>query len=163
MMIETKRLLLREVSAGDAALLAGGLALPGQRWHDGYPLEGTRVAARMLLRAAEAGTSREGFGMFQMMADGVVVGDLGFHGAPNADGEVEIGYGIVPARRGEGLVSEAVRALAAWALAQPGVTAVVAETDEGHEASERVLRAAGFVSEPGAPGMRRFRLTRSPA
>jgi ribosomal-protein-alanine N-acetyltransferase len=36
-----------------------------------------------------------------------VVGDAGYIGPPGADGTIEIGYSVVPARRGRGYASEA--------------------------------------------------------
>jgi ribosomal-protein-alanine N-acetyltransferase len=59
-------------------------------------------------------------------------------------GEVEIGYGIVPTRQGRGYATEAVSTLASLALTMPDVVAVVASTDAGNVASQRVLEKAGF-------------------
>ena len=75
---------------------------------------------------------------------GTVVGDFCFKGLP-ADGKVEIGYGLRAGFCGNGFMTEAVKAVCAWALAQPGVTGVEAETDPGNRASQRVLSACGFL------------------
>jgi RimJ/RimL family protein N-acetyltransferase len=48
--------------------------------------------------------------------DGLAVGDAGFFGPPGGDGEVEIGYALVPSARGSALAVEAVALLAGWAL-----------------------------------------------
>ena len=151
-MLTTRRLQLAEVSPGLAEQLAAGIRAAGQHWAAGYPLDGTVVAASMqLLAAAAAGAHVAGFGMYQIIdrASGQVVGDMGFHGPPGEARAVEVGYGIVPARRGEGLASESLRALAAWALAQPGVDRVVARTGARHRSSQRVLlRSASAASAP---------------
>lgn len=76
--------------------------------------------------------------------DGTHVGDLCFKGL-GADGVAEIGYGIQQAHQGRGYATEAVDAAAAWALRDPRVTAVEAETEEGNLASGRVLEKCGFV------------------
>jgi len=76
--------------------------------------------------------------------DGAHVGDLCFKGF-GADGSVEIGYGIDEEYQGNGYATEAVNALAAWALRQPGVKRVEAETDPDNAASQRVLEKCGFV------------------
>ena len=81
---------------------------------------------------------------FIELKNGVPVGDLCFKGL-NADGSVEIGYGIPEENRGHGYASEAVLAAAAWALEQPGVTRVEAETEPENRASQRVLEKCGFV------------------
>lgn len=41
-------------------------------------------------------------------------------------------------------MTEAVRALCAWAQQQPGVRQITAETDPDNRASQRVLQKAGF-------------------
>jgi len=51
-----------------------------------------------------------------------VVGSIGFHGAPNEDGQVEIGYHVEPGFRRRGLATEAAFALLAWARAEHGIT-----------------------------------------
>ena len=75
---------------------------------------------------------------------GDFVGDLCFKGLPK-NGQPEIGYGISPAFQGQGYATEAVRAACRWALAQPGVAAVEAETEPANAASQAVLRKVGFV------------------
>jgi RimJ/RimL family protein N-acetyltransferase len=145
--IVARRLWLRELRADEAALLVAGAQPAGQEWADGYPHEGTLDAARMLAALAAGNAYRTGFGMYQivLVEAGLVVGDIGFHNAPDADGSVEIGYGVVPGIRGQGIATEAVRALTVWALAQPGVVEVRAETDLNNTASQRVLDRSGFT------------------
>lgn len=74
-----------------------------------------------------------------------VVGDIGFHGPPDESGTVEIGYSVVPGRRRRGYATEAARAIAAWALAQPDVHTVVASCEPDNVGSIRTLELAGFV------------------
>ena len=76
--------------------------------------------------------------------NGSHVGDLSFKGL-GADGSVEIGYGITEENRGNGYATEAVDAVVAWALSQPGVCRVEAETASENRASQRVLEKCGFV------------------
>ena len=76
--------------------------------------------------------------------DGSHVGDLCFKGL-QPDGSVEIGYGIAEESQGHGYATEAVNAVTAWALKQPGVCRVDAETETVNRASQRVLEKCGFV------------------
>ena len=76
--------------------------------------------------------------------EGRPLGDLSFKGL-NPDGSAEIGYGIREEFRGHGYATEAVAAAVEWALEQPGVTRVEAETEPGNRASQRVLEKCGFV------------------
>ena len=94
-----------------------------------------------------------------------LVGIAGYKGAPDANGVVEIGYGIVPEQRRRRFASEAVRALLTRAFADPRVTAVIAHTLPGLDASIGVLRGTGFSfdgsgSDPHEPTAIRFVLPR---
>ena len=86
---------------------------------------------------------------------GTVVGDLSFKGLA-ADGMVELGYGLWDGYCGHGYMTEAVKAISAWAVAQEGVTRVEAETAPENMASQRVLMNAGFIptGENGEEGPR---------
>ena len=86
---------------------------------------------------------------------GTVVGDLSFKGLA-ADGMVEIGYGLRDGYCGNGYMTEAVRAIVQWALAQEGVNRVEAETTSENMASQKVLANAGFIptGENGEEGPR---------
>ena len=74
---------------------------------------------------------------------GTVVGDFSFKGVM-PDGAVEIGYGLGEGFCGNGYMTEALRTAVDWALAQPGITRVEAETEPDNAPSQRVLAACGF-------------------
>ncbi|MBD0424918.1 GNAT family N-acetyltransferase [Streptomyces sp. TRM S81-3] len=130
--------------AGAADLATGGDG--GFAWVDGGPYDGTREAAGMLLKAYEAGVHRPEWGVFALVRqeDGRAVGGIGFHGAPDEDGRVEIGYDLAEAARGNGYATEALSALSGWALAREEVTSVFATTEPANTASQRVIERAGF-------------------
>jgi len=86
-----------------------------------------------------------------LLATGEVIGGAGFKGGPGETGEVDVGYGIDPPFQNQGLMTEALGGLVSWALCQPGVRAVVAETEPGNEASVRVLAKNGFREIPRSP------------
>ena len=75
---------------------------------------------------------------------GAVVGDLCFKGL-GPDGMVELGYGLREGCCGKGYMTEAVKAVSAWALAQTGVARVEAETAPDNLASQKVLARAGYL------------------
>jgi RimJ/RimL family protein N-acetyltransferase len=83
--------------------------------------------------------------VLEVLVDGEVVGDAGFHGPPAAAGpvEVEIGYAVVPERRGRGIATAACGELLALAWRQ-GADTVLAETEPDNLASRRVLLGNGF-------------------
>jgi GNAT superfamily N-acetyltransferase len=170
------RLELQPVPLGLARILAGpqsgpagpepGPAAP-PTWAAGYPLPGTRAAARTLLRGAEArGDTSDGhvpaWGMYQVILreTGQVVGDIGFHGPPDPAGTVEIGYGLAEAHRGRGLARESAAAICALAWSRPEVNRIIAQTDQANTPSAGVLLHTGFHDDGTADGMRHFSLPR---
>jgi RimJ/RimL family protein N-acetyltransferase len=136
MPIATERLDLVALDEDARAAIREGRG-EGRAWAEGYPTPGDLDVAG-IPAAAEPWTQ---YAIVER-ATGLTVGGVGFHREP-IDGAVEIGYGIAPVARGRGLVTEAVTALVAIAEAH-GVT-VVAETDDGNVASERVLERCGFA------------------
>lgn len=74
----------------------------------------------------------------------LMVGDLCFKGPPNAQGEIEIGYGTYPRFQNKGYMTEAIGVLCAWALQLPEVKAVIAETDVTNVPSQRNLSKNNF-------------------
>ena len=133
-------MLLPQTLESARALLAGedaGLSLA-----DGYPHADTLDALRMFV---ENGSTDDDGGWFVTLADGRVIGDCGTIGWTDQDGRVEIGYGLAAPYRGKGYGTEAVRVLADWVAAQPGVTAVTAEVEVGNNASRRLLERLGFT------------------
>lgn len=72
-----------------------------------------------------------------------VVGTIGFHGPPDGEGRVEIGYRVEPEHRRQGLATEAVAALLDWAERQ-GVRRFRASVAPDNVASLAVVRSFGF-------------------
>jgi [ribosomal protein S5]-alanine N-acetyltransferase len=120
-------------------------------WHREYPLPDSIDAIAMLFAAHRAmlGAVSESpkWWIHQIVVDGVVVGDIGFHGPPSPELAVEIGYSVVPAWRGRGVAGRACALIVqqAW---QDGADTVVAETDAGNVVSQMVLLRNGFQRRP---------------
>lgn len=74
-----------------------------------------------------------------------VVGSIGFHGPPNAEGKLEVGYSVDPACRRQGLAREAINAMFDWAHAQHGITSFIASISPDNEPSLRLADGFGFV------------------
>lgn len=73
------------------------------------------------------------------------IGAIGVKGQPDAQGRLDIGYGLNPEAWNQGYATEAVRALTARLLGRPDVRVVTAETAVDNPASARVLEKSGFV------------------
>lgn len=72
-----------------------------------------------------------------------VVGHAGFHGPPDADGMVEIGYSTAPEFRRRGFARAAVGELIAYAAAN-GARTVRASVSPENAASLSLVRSLGF-------------------
>lgn len=115
----------------------------------------------MLQGSLDHPAQREWYAIWRIEGkNGEMIGDLCFKGL-EADGRVEIGYGVLEEQQGRGYATEAVAAAVEWALAQPGVTRVEAETDPNNKASQRVLEKCGLKPSGimGEEGPRFFRMS----
>jgi RimJ/RimL family protein N-acetyltransferase len=150
--LTTPRLELRPVTVAEAHTLHAGEPPDGWTFAAGYPLPDTRDGVAFLLRH---GVEEFGFYLVVRREDDHVVGEIGFVGPPR-DGAVTIGYAIVPSARRQGFATEAIGVLCEWALAQPDVLEIRAQTLPDNEPSVRALVRAGFAElEPG-PRLRSF-------
>lgn len=73
-----------------------------------------------------------------------MVGDLCIMGEPNAEGEIEIGYGTYEEFRNKGYMTEMVSGIIEWCKTQPDVRSVIATTDKPNIASFKVLEKNHF-------------------
>jgi ribosomal-protein-alanine N-acetyltransferase len=142
--LTTARLQLALMDAGTVRALVAGRWLPG--WAQDFPAEGDVDIAGVLAREGVPVGPDAVFGprLVVERSTGEVIGTAGFFGPPR-HGLVEIGYGIVPSRQRRGYATEAARALIELALAQPGVSEIVAHAEPGNAASIRVLERNGLT------------------
>ena len=118
--------LLGEAPPPDGLILPpGGVEKPG--------------VLRWLRRRLAVGASH-----WLMVADGEVVGLCSFKGPANAEGVLELGYGVAPERRRRGHALAAVACLVEVARGRPGLAGLMAETATTNIASAKVLEANGF-------------------
>lgn len=158
--LTTDRLVLRPWTTAEAAAVLDGTR--SVHWADDFPAEGDRVIAG-LFEQFPAWLGAYGHRLVIERDGGQVVGSIGLFWPPN-EGVLEIGYGIVPSRRGRGYASEATRALTAFAFTAPDVHTVVATVELSNPASARVLEKSGFHpwtgEEPTEENTARYRIAR---
>ncbi|MER8090781.1 GNAT family protein [Streptomyces sp. NPDC094048] len=157
--LETPRLLLRLMSASDALQVMAGTPGEGARWAPGYPPAGEMAAAERFLDACATTGDPSPFGSYEISrrGDSLVIGGMGFHGAPDENGHVTIGYGLVPSAQGKGYASEALRALLLFAREQ-GVICVHGDTDLDNLASQHVMTAVGMRLEKEDAQLKYYRI-----
>lgn len=145
--ITSERLTLRLITPEDAAgMLAGKRRVS---WHPDYPRRDDQDAAAMV----KADDTSFSWGPRHVVrsVDGLVVGSIGFFGAP-APGqdelaEAEVGFGLVEDARGHGAATEALTALLDH-TDRAGVR-VRASVQPENRASLRVLAKCGFTQLRG--------------
>ena len=160
-MLANERVRLDPITPRLARAMLLGTPEPDLPWEKGFPMPSVRGALERIVTAEGTGHDLQPFFAYVIVrrADGLAVGDAGFHGPPGEDGEVEIGYALVPSARGTGLAAEATRLLVEWARAQPGVSAVAARVDPLNGPSRRLLERLGFARDGERGGLERFVLS----
>ncbi len=140
------------VLSGEGSQLESALGELGVRPGAGWPHADTADALRPL---AEHGAEGDDGGWL-IVVDGQVIGDCGWRGGPDPDGDAELGYGLSDRYRGQGLGTRAVAVMADWCAGQPGVARLTAEVLPGNLASRRLLERLGFREEGITAGYVRY-------
>ena len=142
--LTSARLILRELTVAQVAALLDPDARSDE-WAEGYPMPGSRNAATGFGRRGPDDL-RFGFGMYHLVraADGLVIGEMGFHQPPSA-GSTEVGFGVIESVRGHGYAGEALAELSRWAFSQVGVDEIVARTLADNTPARNLLSRLGFA------------------
>lgn len=155
MTILTERLELRALTAPQLRRLTEDLPALERELDCRYraePLEGVFLdivkGQLIITEGAPQDYMWHSFWLIIRQSDRVAVGSADFKGLPDAEGRVEIGYGLGREYEHGGYMTEAAAAMCAWALGQPGVARIIAETDADGYASQRVLKRCGFREYP---------------
>jgi RimJ/RimL family protein N-acetyltransferase len=138
--------LIRLVPATDAhfewilgrAPAPANLSLPEGGVAEDFVIEHVRTIAERQRLAAYSGS-------WVIVNDDEVVGLCGHHGPP-ANGTIEIGYNVAPARQRLGYATRAIALLIEDAADREGIETVFAHTAPDNIASQRVLERNGFHS-----------------
>ena len=145
--IKSVRLLMRPVTADDAAAIFLGYAQDPEvtrylTWRPHRTIADTEAYLATCL--ASSPTSQRVYALVGRES-GVLMGAL--HLRLPASHRIDAGYVLARPFWGCGLMTEALRAAAEWALAEPGVFRIGAVCDVGNPASARVMEKAGLVRE----------------
>ncbi|MYL19062.1 GNAT family N-acetyltransferase [Halobacillus litoralis] len=150
MEINTERLRIFPVTLDLAqTLMKNSLAFYYQYqlpWNKNWPHDGLKAMLPIYTERLENNAGEMGFGPWVMInaAGEHVIGDIGFKGSPDEDGNIEIGYHVVASERNAGYASEAVGELCRWAFTKNGVEGIEAQCDKGNIPSQKVLINNGF-------------------
>lgn len=146
--LTTARLVLRTVGPKDTdAVHAAALDPDIQRWTtipSPYQYEDARDFTERIVPDGWAGDSMFTFGLF-LPPGADLAGMLGI--TRRAPGTAEVGFWGTREHRGNGYVSEAVRATARWAFAHLAVDRLEWRAEVGNTASRAVAERTGFTVE----------------
>jgi RimJ/RimL family protein N-acetyltransferase len=116
-----------------------------------WPLEHyTAADADAFLAGREPGRLRGEELSFALVApggDGALLGGGSLHAVELHEARAAVGYWLVPAARGRGVASRAVRLMAGWAFAALGVARLELTCAPDNAASQRVAERCGFTRE----------------
>ena len=73
-----------------------------------------------------------------------IIGGICFHGEPDENGEVEIGFGTDDDYQNKGYMTEVIRGMIEWSKNQGKITVLRAETNNDNISSQKVLMKNGF-------------------
>ena len=146
-MIETARLRLRPFTLDDVAKLfvmslEDGMRrwIPDQVYRDEQHAE--QVARALIALTAQPPDPRVRPYVLGIEHAATLIGHVGLSAWR---GGVEVGYAIEDRAQGSGFATEAVSAIAAWALAELGLPEVLGIVDAANASSRRVLEKSGFA------------------
>lgn len=137
--LETDRLLLRELTARDVDALLEVLGDPvAMRF---YPAPYTREGVEGWVQRSRERYASLGFGLWAVVlkATGEVIGDCGLTlQTVLGREELEIGYHLQPRHQGQGYATEAARACLAWGFAQTDYPRIISLMTVSNLPSQRV-------------------------
>jgi ribosomal-protein-alanine N-acetyltransferase len=151
--IESERLdLVALLPAEIEALIAGDIERAGFRAGVRFPLDwptdsDARDGLSWHLRALQADEKQVAWRIRVIVerSSGSVVGSINLKGPPDADGDVEIGWGLTEEHRHRGYAFEAALAVVAWVLQQPEVRCISAAVPDDNLSSQRLAAKLGLV------------------
>jgi ribosomal-protein-alanine N-acetyltransferase len=147
--LETERLLLRPITPKDAADIFAYASDPEATKYVRFVTHTSMRDTHAFIRRVRASYAKgidPVWGM-QLKATGRIIGASGFIDWPNDNQRAELGYIVHREYWGQGIVTEAVLALCAFAFKEMRVNRIEAGTIVEHKASQRVLQKCGFRFE----------------
>jgi RimJ/RimL family protein N-acetyltransferase len=147
--LETERLFLREFDEGDAVPFDRMLSDPAVIRYTGDPGGGSpsvEHALEVLRSRTLADYRNHGYGRWAcvLKASGEVIGFAGLKYLAESQ-EVDIGYRLLPAYWGQGLATEACRAVLDYGRTRLGLEPIIGLVDPANVASVRILEKLGLA------------------
>ena len=149
--IETERLRLRPFRRGDVDAVYSYRSRPDvAQYLADQPMNHEECAEAVRLRAGQIAFSGEGDKILlavERKDDNRLIGEISLIWRSVADQQAEIGFVLHPDAHGQGLASEAARALLAFGFEVVGLHRIYARCDAKNLASAGVMRRIGMRQE----------------
>ncbi len=149
--IETERLRLRPFNRGDVDAVFAYRSLPAvAEFLFDEPMSHDEVAEAVRARAAQVAFSGEGDKILlgiERRDDSRLIGEVSLIWRSVADQQAEIGYILHPEAQGQGIATEAGRALLAFGFEDVGLHRIYARCDARNLPSAAVMRRLGMREE----------------
>lgn len=149
-MLESERLVLRPPQSSDLAWQSEHLNTPAVMRHLGGVRAREDLAAGFDRNAAALALGNPGFWTIARKADAAVIGKCGLSvietpaAPPQLQGEIQIGWTLAEPYWGQGLASEAARAVLDHAFAALALEQVWSQTSDSNAASSRMMARLGL-------------------
>ena len=147
MELVTERTILVPVDVGIIGVLSGGETKQcyGYEHNDEWPEDDLREAFPTFEELLKK-NGNDGFNLWLIIekACNLIIGSAGYIGKPDDEGNVEIGFGIIPSKRRKGFCYESVKALLKWGLEHEEVNCIIARCDKTNITSKKTIIKLGF-------------------
>jgi ribosomal-protein-alanine N-acetyltransferase len=147
--IETPRLILRELVAQDAEAIfhiRGDYEVT--KYNTGPAYKRIEQAADLIAAIAHAYQEKAELRWgITLKGDDTVIGMCGFNYWIRQDARSSVGYDLARAYWGQGIMTEAIRAIVAFGFEHMGLNRIEADADARNPTSGRVLEKVGFRRE----------------
>lgn len=161
--LRTERLVLREITADDAAFWLRNFSSPEVVEFTGYEAPTDLEAAKAEIEQYCTRPLREGVGIRWGIARkdaGDLLGTLGYHHwVQGRDHRAQMGYDLLAEHRGKGIMTEAMEVVLAYGFKTMTLNRVEALVDPRNAASIRLLERLGFQRDAYLRQSTRFRGT----
>jgi len=147
--LSTARLRLRQLSHDDASEIMILFGAPEMMtFRNDNPIDSPASAIEVIDRLNREFHDHAGIDWgITLHKDNRLIGMCGTYKWHPSDRCIDIGYFVEPPRWGQGIATEATRAMLGWCFSQLGAHRVQADCTAGHSASERVMLKCGFTFE----------------
>ena len=146
--LNTQRLRLRELRAADApALFAIHADAANMRWFGADPMTDLAQVHALIDTFAQWRTQPNPGTRWGIERDGELIGSCGLFKWNRAWHSCALSCELAPAARGQGLMSEALRAMLDWGIAHMHLHRVEALVHPQNTASVALLKRLGFIAE----------------